>query len=63
MRKFREKVRLPCDDKEIHSSHENHLQGALTFFESATQDTARMARVVYIVDLVVNTEFLVKTLG
>ena len=54
MREFRERVQLPCDDKKIRSAHEDHLLEALTFFESESEDTAVMARWIYIEELAVN---------
>lgn len=53
MKEFRERVRLPCDDKKIRSSHENHLLEALTFFESETEDTTVTARWRYMEELAV----------
>lgn len=54
MKEFRERVRLPCDDRKIRSSHEEHLLEALTFFESETEDTAVTARWLYMEELGVN---------
>ncbi|XP_020609282.1 guanylate-binding protein 1-like [Orbicella faveolata] len=51
MKEFRERVRLPCDDKKIRSSHEDHLLEALTFFESETEDTTVTARWLYMEEL------------
>ena len=53
MKEFRERVRLPCDDKKIRSSHEDHLLQALTFFESETEDTTVTARWLYMEELTV----------
>ena len=53
MKEFKERVRLPCDDKKIRSSHEDHLFEALTFFERETEDTAVTARWLYMEDLAV----------
>ena len=53
MKEFKERVRLPCDDKMIRSSHEDHLLEALTFFERETEDTTVTARWRYMEDLAV----------
>lgn len=53
MKEFKEGVCLPCDDKKIRSSHEEHLLGALTFFESETEDTTVTARWLYLEELAV----------
>jgi len=58
MKEFKERVRLPCDDKKIRSSHEDHLLEALTFFESETEDTTVTARWLYMEDLAVNKYYL-----
>ena len=62
MKEFKERVRLPCDDKKIRSSHEDHLLKALTFFESETtstnddetKDTTVAARWLYMEELAVD---------
>lgn len=54
MKEFRERVRLPCDDRKIRSSHEDHLLEALTFFESETEDTSVTARWLYMEELAVS---------
>jgi len=59
MKEFRERVRLPCDDKKIRSSHEDHLLEALTFFESETEDTTVTARWLYMEELAVINCYLV----
>ena len=46
-------MRLPCDDKKIRSSHEDHLLEALTFFESKTEDISVTARWLYMEELAV----------
>ncbi|KAL9979025.1 hypothetical protein ACROYT_G016617 [Oculina patagonica] len=51
MKEFRERIRLPCDDRKIRSSHEDHLLEALTFFESETEDTSVTARWLYMEEL------------
>ena len=53
MKEFKGRVRLPCDDKKIRSSHEDHLLEALTFFESKTEDTTSTARWLYMEKLAV----------
>ena len=53
MKEFKERARLPCDDKKIRSSHEDHLLEALTFFESETEDTTVAARWLYMEELAV----------
>ena len=53
MKEFKERARLPCDDKKIRSSHEDHLLEALTFFERETGDTTVTARWLYMEDLAV----------
>ncbi|KAL9979036.1 hypothetical protein ACROYT_G016628 [Oculina patagonica] len=51
MKEFRERIRLPCDDRKIRSSHEDHLLEALTFFESETEETSVTARWLYMEEL------------
>lgn len=51
IREFKEKVRLPCDDKKIRSAHQDYLLEALTFFETEAEDAAVMARWMYIEEL------------
>ena len=62
MKEFKEKVRLPCDDKKIRSSHEDHLLEALTFFESETGDTTVTARWLYMEKLAVIKCYLMSAL-
>ena len=53
MKELKERVRLPCDDKKIRNSHEEHLLEALMFFESETEDTTVTARWLYMEELAV----------
>ena len=53
MKEFKERVRLPCDDKKIRNSHEEHLLEALMFFERETEDTTATARWLYMEELAV----------
>ena len=53
MKEFKDRVRLPCDDKKIRSSHEDHLLEALTFFERETEDITVTARWRYMEELAV----------
>ena len=62
MKEFKERVRLPCDDKKIRSSHEDHLLEALTFFESETEDTTVTARWLYMEELAVIKCYLMSAL-
>ena len=48
---------LPCDDRKIRNAHQDYLLEALTFFETEAEDTAVMARWIYIEELAVNNEF------
>lgn len=57
IREFKEKVCLPCDDRKIRNAHQDYLLEALTFFETEAEDTAVMARWMYIEELAVNNEF------
>ena len=57
IREFKEKVRLPCDDKKIRSAHQDYLLEALTFFETEAEDAAVMARWMYIEELAVSNNF------
>ena len=57
IREFKEKVCLPCDDRKIRNAHQDYLLEALTFFETEAEDTAVMARWIYIEELAVNNEF------
>lgn len=51
IREFKEKVCLPCDDRKIRNAHQDYLLEALTFFETEAEDTAVMARWIYIEEL------------